>query len=62
MSAPKEIIADHNDVFNESAIELFAALFKICKRTIQKSPEQKAITVPTTIAEVPADSAIIAGR
>ncbi len=53
MSAPKEIIADHNDIFNSSAIELFAALYEICKRTIQKSPAQKAITVPATIAEVP---------
>jgi hypothetical protein len=53
MSAPKEIIADHNDIFNSSAIELFAALYEICKHTIQKSPAQKAITVPATIAEVP---------
>jgi hypothetical protein len=62
MSAPKEIIADHNDIFNESAIELFAALFKICKPTMQKSPEQKAITVPATIAELPPDSATFARR
>ena len=62
MSAPKEIIADHNDIFNTSAIELFAALFKICERTIQKSPEQKAFAIPTTIAKLSADSATIAGR
>jgi hypothetical protein len=30
---------------------LFAALFKICQPTIRKSPAQKAISVPSTIAE-----------
>jgi len=49
VSAPKEIIRDHNDIFNDSAIELFSALLKICRPTIQKSPGQKAITVPATI-------------
>ncbi len=48
---PERIIRDHNDVFNSSAIELFTALFKICRPTIQKPPAQKSIAVPATIAE-----------
>jgi hypothetical protein len=62
MRAPKEIIADHNDIFRTPAIEVFAALFKICERTILKSPEQKAIAVRATIAEVPDESVTVAGR
>jgi hypothetical protein len=49
-------------MFNSSAIELFAALFKICKPTIRKSPEQKAITVPAAIANAPVNSTSVAGR
>lgn len=62
VSAPKEIIRDHNDIFNDSAIELFSALLKICRPTIQKSPGQKAITVPATIAEASPASANVPGR
>ena len=62
VSAPKEIIRDHNDIFNDSAIELFSALLKICRASIQKSPGQKAITVPATIAEASPASATTPGR
>jgi len=62
MSAPKEIIRDHNDIFNPAAIDLFAALFKISEPTIRKTPEQKAIAVPATIAETAPPDTLISQR
>jgi hypothetical protein len=61
MEAPKDYRGSQR-YFRTPAIEVFAALFKICERTIQKSPEQKAFAVPATIAEVPAESVTVAGR
>ena len=35
MSVPPEIIPDHNDIFRPAAIELLAALYRICRPSIQ---------------------------
>ena len=50
MSVPPEIIPDHNDIFRPAAIELFAALYRICRSSVQKPPSQKSISVPAVIA------------
>jgi hypothetical protein len=43
VDAPKTIIKDHNDIFNESAIDLFAAIYRICGRVTEMPPAEKAI-------------------
>ena len=50
MSVPPEIIPDHNDIFRPAAIELFAALYRICLPSVQRTPIQKAIDVPPVIS------------
>ena len=41
MSVPPEIIPDHNDIFRPAAIELFAALYRICHPSVQRPPMQR---------------------
>ena len=50
MSVPPEIIPDHNDIFRPAAIELFAALYRICRPSIQMPPSEKAIDIPPVIS------------
>jgi hypothetical protein len=50
MSVPPEIIPDHNDIFRPAAIELFAALYRICRPSVQTPPAEKAIVVPPVIS------------
>lgn len=49
ISVPKEIIHDHNDIFNPAALDFVVALYKICQPTILKTPAQKAMTIPAAI-------------
>ncbi len=62
MSAPKEIIRDHNDIFNPAVVDLFAALFKICQPSIEERPVDKAISVPATISDTAVKQDTIAQR
>jgi hypothetical protein len=50
ISVPPEIIPDHNDIFRPAAIELFAALYRICRSSVEKPPMQKTIEVPPVIS------------
>ena len=50
MSVPPEIIPDHNEIFRPAAIELFAALYRICHPSVQRPPMQKAIDIPPVIS------------
>jgi hypothetical protein len=50
ISVPPEIIPDHNDIFRPAAIELFAALYRICRPSVEKHPMQKAIAVPAVVS------------